>query len=139
MDPKKDSNILKMLQSGSSTGNSNKLNPLELKQRNIRVSSKDVLRACREGDNLDQIAKRFKVSRLSAGKLVERLLKKGEQIPLNQFINKECERLIEDSINLLQSSSLKKIVEYLKGQALEEEIRIVRGSLIGKYRDNDFS
>lgn len=138
MEQKRNSDISKMLQSGSSIDNVSKLNPLELKQKNIKISGNDVLRACNEGDNLDQISDRFNVSRLSAGKLVERLLKKGEQLPLSQFIDSERESIIEDAINFVQSSSLKRVVEYLKNQIPEEEIRLVRGSLIGKYKNNDF-
>lgn len=127
-----------MLQSGSSLSNSKKLNPLELKKQNIRITGKDVMEACKEGNNLEQIAERFNVSRVSAGKLIERLLKKGEDITIGQFISSERESEIEDAINMIQSSSIKKLVEYFKGKIPEEEIRLVRGSMIARFKDETF-
>lgn len=130
--------LSQMLISGSSIAKKRGPNPFEIKQQNVKISGKDVLVACKEGDNLDDIAERFNVSRLSAGKLVERLLKKGEDISLSQFISHSRESKIEDALKFINSSSLKKIVEYFKGEVPEEEIRLVRGAMIGKYMDESF-
>lgn len=138
MDSSAKKDLSQILQSGSSIRGAKKLNPLQLKQQNVKIPGKDVLLACESGYNLDEIAERFNVSRLSAGKLVERLLKKGEKIPLSQFISSPRESQIEEGLKMVRSTSLKKIVEYFKGEIPEEEIRLVRGWLIGRYNEESF-
>lgn len=136
--PSNQNDLLKLLKSGSSVAGEKRPNPLDRKKGAVRIPSSEVLQVCKEGYDLDQIAEHFSVSRLSAGILVERLLKKGESISINQFINQKRVSQIEEILNSVRTSSIKKILEHCSDDILEEEIRLVRGAMIGRYRD-DFS
>lgn len=133
--PSNQNDLSKLLKSGANIIGEKRPNPLDRKKSSVRIPSNEVLQICKDGYNLDQIADHFSVSRLSAGILVERLLKKGEPISLNQFLSTERISSIEEILTKIRTSSIKKIVKYCDEDILEEEIRLVRGAMIGRYRD----
>ena len=115
-----------------------KLSPRQKKQQKRssqrRIHKDEILSLCEKGVSLNEIAQRLNITTLSAATYIERLLRKGYAIPVDRYITPEKRNDIEEHFLNRQTASIKRVAESLKGNATEEEIRIVRGYIQGKMR-----
>ena len=106
----------------------------EKKRLKPKISLTDIYESCKKDTSLNGIAKQFGISTHSAAIYIERLLRKGYDINIDLYVQPEKRSETEDAFLSLQTSSIKRAAENLRGRATEEEIRIVRGYLQGKLR-----
>lgn len=115
---------------------SNNKSPLQKKEEKQRsrpkISLTDIYESCKKDTSLNGIAKQFGITTVSAAIYIERLFRKGYEINIDLYVQQGKRSEIEELFLTLQTSSIKRIAENLRGRATEEEIRIVRGYLQGK-------
>lgn len=114
-----------------------KLNPLQRKKLKKIVAKQDVLELCYEHKSLSEIADKLDISLLVAATHIERILRKHQDIPVTQFLLSERVNEIEEVFLLLQTASVKRVLEYMKWKVSEEEVRVVRGWLRGKMEEGE--
>ena len=114
----------------------NKKSPLQKKEEKKRsrpkISLTDIYESCKKDTSLNGIAKQFCISTHSAAIYIERLFRKGYDVNIDLYVQQEKRNEIKEAFLTLQTSSIRRIAENLRGKATEEEIRIVRGYLQGK-------
>jgi len=121
---------------------SSKQSPLQKKMKRLeqgRMITQDIVNKLDiQGMGLYEIASALAVPTVTVSIYLERLARKGKIEDISRYVSVEKQKEIEDTFKLLQSSNIKKVKDYLRDNSSIEEIRIVRGNLQYKERQNLF-
>jgi hypothetical protein len=113
-----------------------RLNPLQKKLAHRKTQKKvsaDALRAAAAASSsLQELAGTLDISCHSAAIYLERLLRKGERIDITRFVPVEKYSAIAEAFETLTTGSIPRIIAQLRGTVHEDEVRIVRGLLLGR-------
>src|SRR4030042_89792 len=119
-----------------------RLNPLQKKLANRKAQKKisiDNLRAACIGSNsLEELADKLDVSCHRVAVYLERYLRKGEKLDISLLVPKEKQGEIEEQFTTLQTASIPRVLEQMHGRVTKGEIRIVRGYLQGRLREQGY-
>ncbi len=116
-----------------------RLNPLErktaAKKKTIKLDIEVIARYCEEGFGLDVIARWLGSSPLAVARAVERAVRKGTAFKVDHLVPQDIRSTIEEAFEALNTTSVKRVHQYLAETASEAQIRIVRGILQSRNRE----
>jgi hypothetical protein len=123
---------------GNETGKTPRENPLQKKLLKKKLRKKidpdDLVTLCIQESSLHGIAQHFSIPESTLAIHLERMLRKGIDLPIAKFISAGLINEIEEAFTIVQTADITRIHRYLQTKATQEQIRIVRGYVQNKYR-----
>lgn len=102
-----------------------------------KITSDTVFALYEEGLSIEEIACRLDVSAASIAQIFARLIKRGYAVDIKKLIDHDTLQEIIDAFYFLNTSSVKKISDYVSPHIAESDIRIVRAFLQYQHRDGE--